>query len=110
MAEVKYSFDAINDLDEIGDYISRTLHSPLAAFNTTNNIRISISLLSEFPFSGAPLSSIVGIDTDIRFLVCGNYLIFYLVEDNVVTIGRILYGKRNYLSILFSNLPKTQKA
>ena len=36
-----------------------------------------------------------------RFLVCENYLIFYHTGKSVVTVDRVLYGRRDYLSVLF---------
>jgi len=90
------------DLEQIGDYIENTLMNPISALNTVNSIQDSIDNLSTFPFLGAQLSSIVDVDTDYRFLVCGKYLAFYRVVGNTVCIDRVLYGKRDYISILFN--------
>jgi plasmid stabilization system protein ParE len=38
---------------------------------------------------------------DYRYLVSGNYLIFYKIEDEYISVNRILYGRRDYLRILF---------
>ena len=35
-----------------------------------------------------------------RYLVVKDYLVFYLVADDTVQIHRILYGRRDYQSIL----------
>jgi plasmid stabilization system protein ParE len=56
--------------------------------------------LADFPVSGPGLSSVLNIETDYRFQVCGN-LIFYRVEKQTVYIVRIMYGKRDYLKLLF---------
>jgi len=53
---------------------------------------------------GAKLSSKIKIPSDYRFLVCGDYLIFYKIEHNFVSIYRILNGRRNYMPILFSEV------
>jgi len=95
------SKEAESDLVQIGDYISEELNSPQAALNTLMGIKTSIDKLEDFPLIGAPLSSIFEIDTDYRFLVCGNYLAFYRTDEIDVYIDRIIYGKRNYISILF---------
>jgi plasmid stabilization system protein ParE len=50
---------------------------------------------------GPSLSSITEVESDYRFLVCGNYLTFYRVKGKDVYIDRILYGRRDYLRILF---------
>ncbi len=47
------------------------------------------------------MSSIARVDTAHRFLVTGNYLCFYRVEGSDVYIDRVIYGKRDYLRVLF---------
>ena len=101
MIKVKYSGAAIRDLDQIGDYIAKKLNNPQAALNTVNGIQDKIDKLTEFPFMGIPLSSIYDTDIDYRFLVCGNYLAFYRSQKKIVFIDRVLYGKRDYIQILF---------
>jgi len=43
----------------------------------------------------------VEIETDYRFLVCGNYLVFYRTEADSVFVDRVIYGRRDYIKILF---------
>ncbi|MCL2820682.1 MAG: type II toxin-antitoxin system RelE/ParE family toxin [Oscillospiraceae bacterium] len=104
MARIDYSPLSLLDLEQIGDYIENELMSPQAAFNTVNKIQDLIDKLSIFPLMGATLKSIVNADIDYRVLVCDNYLAFYHTDEIVVYIDRILYGKRDYLAILFSEL------
>ena len=106
MFNVCYSEAAKRDLEQIGDHIADNLKNPKAARNTVNRIQDAIDRLSEFPLIGASLSSIADVDTDYRFLVCGNYFAFYRPQEKEVLIDRILYGRRDYLTILFGNLPK----
>lgn len=106
MAEIKYSDQSAQDLEQIGDYIAETLKSPIAALNIVNNIQNGVDNLADFPYMGALLSSVTDIDSDYRFLVCGNYLTFYRVVEDCVYIDRVLYGKRDYLSILLDNFPQ----
>ena len=68
---------------------------------TIAKITKKIYRLADFPASGAPLSSIVGFETDYRFLVCENYTAFYRIENQTVYIIRVLYGRRNFMQILF---------
>jgi len=104
VAEVKYSAASISDLEQIGDYIAETLKNPVAALNTVNKICETIDTLNLFPLIGAELSSITEIDTDYRFLISGNYIVFYRIQTDCVNIDRVLYGKRDYISILFGSL------
>lgn len=46
-------------------------------------------------------SSIINMETDHRFLVCGKYTVFYRIEGQTVNIVRVLYGRRNFMRILF---------
>jgi plasmid stabilization system protein ParE len=54
------------------------------------------------------VSSIYETAVGYRFLACGNYLAFYRQQDNDVLIDRILYGRRDYLAILFGDLQRDE--
>ena len=104
MYKLKISPEAKDDLVEIKSYISQDLCNQQAAENLVSKIINKISGLSDHLGIGAPLSSVVDINTDYRFLVCANYLIFYRCEDEIVFVSRILYGRRDYTRILFADL------
>ena len=101
MAEIKFSPEAITDLQQTKAYITEELCNEQAAVGTVAKITKRIRMLASFPESGAPLSSIVDFETDYRFLVCGNYTAFYRIENQTVNIIRVLYGRRNFMQILF---------
>lgn len=109
MYKLKISPEARDDLAEIKNYISQELCNPQVAVNLVSKIMKKIRGLSEHAGIGAPLSSVVDIQTNYRFLVCANYLIFYRYEDEIVFVSRILYGRRNYMRILFGDLPEDQE-
>ena len=89
------------DLLEIRDYIEIELLNKSAAENTIATITKRLRALIDFPMMGASLSSIIDIETDYRFLVCGKYNAFYRLDDETVYIIRILYGRRDFVKILF---------
>ena len=60
-----------------------------------------IRQLADFPEICVPLSSIISLEVPYRFLVCGNYTAFYKIEGDEVHIIRVLYGRRNFMQILF---------
>jgi addiction module RelE/StbE family toxin len=91
----------ITDIEEIRDYIAED--NPQAAMRIVNTIYSSIEKLGTFPEMGAPLSSRINLKTDYRYLICDNYLIFYKIEKETVSVYRVLNGSRDYLSILFKN-------
>ena len=102
--KIYYSPEANRDLDEIWDYIVSELQNPSAAKNTVNRILDAVDQLVDFTEIGAPLSSIAEVESDYRVLVTGSYLTFYRVRGNEVYIDRVLYGRRDYLRILFKGM------
>jgi len=106
MVKLHVSPEAQCDLREIKKYIMVELENPTSTVNTVSKITKAIRRLADFPDSGAPLSSILDVPRDYRFLVCGNYLVFYRHEGIDVYVARILYGRRDYMAILFSDVSK----
>lgn len=103
MNNLHLSEEAQNDLVEIKAYIEEELLNPSAALATVSKITKSLRILQTFAQAGASLSSIADIDSDYRFIVCGNYISFYRVYGNEVYVDRILYGRRDYMRILFGD-------
>ena len=101
MNKVHISFDAKMDIAEIKDYISTELLNPQAADNTVKRIMHEIRILQNYAFTGTSLSAIVDVESNYRYLVAGNYMIFYRVADKDVFVDRVLYGRSNYLYTLF---------
>ena len=101
MTKINFTPDALEDLKEIKAYITEELCNEESAIRTVGNITKRIRRLSDFPESGAPLSSIIDLEVPYRFLVCGNYTAFYKVEANEVRIIRVLNARRNFIQILF---------
>ena len=104
--KIHYSPKSLEDLNEIWDYISNEINSAGAAKNTITGITKTIERLEDFAEIGAPLSGVIKIENGYRFLVSGHYMIFYRTVEKNIYIDRILYGKRDYLSILFGNKEK----
>jgi len=101
MNKLFISPEARKDLEEIKTYICEELENPIAANNVVSRITKSIKNLKDTPGIGRPLTTKVSFETDYRFLVCGNYLAFYRFEDETAYVDRILYGRRDYVRILF---------
>lgn len=101
MAEIRFSPDALDDLKGIKEYIAQELMNEQAASDTVSAIMKRVRQLAEFPESGMLLSSVIGLDVSYRFIVCGNYIAFYRFENGVVYVSRVLYGRRDYMRILF---------
>ena len=104
MHRLHYSTESRNDLVKIKEHISVEFDNPTAAARLVAYITKRIRDLRQFPEMGALLSSIVEINSNYRYLVCKNYLVFYRIDANDIYIIRVLYGSRDYISILFGNL------
>ena len=102
--KIHYSPESRRDLDDIWDYIVSKLQNRSAAERVIDRIIDAVDPLKNFAEMGAPLSSIADIGTDYRFLVSGNYMVFYRVQDSDVYIDRVLYGRSDYMSVLFKDL------
>ena len=101
---IHYSVESRRDLDDIWDYIASELQNRVAAERVVNRILDAVDRLEDFAEMGALLSSVADVSGDYRFLVSGNYMVFYHVNDKDVYIDRVLYGRRNYLRILFRDM------
>jgi toxin ParE1/3/4 len=101
MYELCYSPNAVQDLDEIYDYIRNEVKNPAAAQKVVFNILDTIEKLRDFPKMGSSLESITGMESDYRYLVCDSYIAFYRIDDTNVFIDRILYARRDYIRVFF---------
>lgn len=102
----KYSYrftkQAIHDFEEILDYLYVNLENPIAAKNLQKKIFERIDLLRVFPDSGSSVNNEFLSDKTVRKVVVNNYIIYFKVhhDDEMITIVRIIYGKRNLDEIL----------
>ena len=95
-----YSALAKRDLDETYDYIATELRNPSAASETVNAILDGAESLEGFPLMGAPVEGLPFMADEYRFLSVRNYVIFYRVTESRIFIDRILYKRRDYLTLL----------
>jgi len=92
---------AKDDLKEIKEYISVELSNPISATNVVKRIINSYKALKDIPEIGIPLDRKINVETSFRFIISGNYLVFYKISNDTVEIHRILYKGRNYIRVLF---------
>ena len=97
-----FSKEAANDIDELFQYISVSLFSPIAAKNLMREIDNAISLLKTQPFMCPVCSDEVLKEMNYRRLIVQNYIIIYSVNEKsqAVNILRLFYGKSDYLKYL----------
>lgn len=108
MNKLHLSPEAQEDLSEIKAYIAEDLENPQAALSTVMKITKTIRMLQDHALIGTPLSAVADVNSDYRYLVSGNYMVFYRVAGKDVFIDRVLYGRRDYLRILFADTQEEQ--
>lgn len=100
--QIEVSDAAHEDLRDIHAYIACELCSPEDARNVLRHIMAQIATINEMPerfrpYPREPLSSL-----GVRVMDVGNFCVYYLPKDGVVSIGRILYCRRD-ANAIFTN-------
>jgi addiction module RelE/StbE family toxin len=83
-------------------YIANELLSPQAASHLYNTANEAFKSLSEMPKRNSEINPFAIGLSGIRYIVIENYLAFYTVDDDTMTVRiiRFLYSKRDWLCIL----------
>jgi toxin ParE1/3/4 len=100
MYKIVYLPIAKNDLKDIVSYISNELNSPKAALNLIDALDSSVSKLQEFPLLYREYEPVKPLLEKHRIIPVKNYIVLYVVLDNVVEIRRIIYAKKDYEKLL----------
>ncbi len=103
MNEIRLTPEAEKDLVEIEYYISKKLRNPIAAQRVVSKIIKDLEILESYALAGPSLQVLYGIKTDLRILVCGNYIAAYRVEERLILIARIINARLDYTRILFGD-------
>lgn len=104
--KLRYTPEAISDLQEIKRYIKNTLHNPTAALRISKAILAACSSLKSFPKMGMSIESKAGFETDLRMLTCENWVAAYRIEDEsgMISVARIMDARQDYMRILFGEM------
>ena len=93
--KVKIYPAARQDLSDIVDYLNT--QSQEAALKYYDRLTVS---LREMPERCPRPRDLALAAKGYRYLIVGNYLVFYVVSGDTVQIRRILYGRRDYKLLL----------
>ncbi|MGB4406963.1 MAG: type II toxin-antitoxin system RelE/ParE family toxin [Sphaerochaeta sp.] len=100
MFEVQWSSLAKEDLIYAITYISDVLKAPFTAEKLLVDIEKEAAVLSENPYL-FPLSHDEHIaHRGIRHVMVKNYILFYTVKEDAITIIRMLYARRDWMQLL----------
>ncbi|MDR2903200.1 MAG: type II toxin-antitoxin system RelE/ParE family toxin [Clostridiales bacterium] len=86
---------ANKDLLEIFAYIAFELASPKAADDLIDRIEERVDKLCDFPYSCSLMGDAFLRERGYRKATVKNFNLFYRVEDNMISIERVLYNRRD---------------
>ena len=90
MVEIKWTHNALEDLDDIANYISKD--SPKYAQILVKQIYEMINSLKQFPMFGRKVLEYK--DPNLREIIYKNYRIIYLVKNKYLEIISVIHGSR----------------
>lgn len=104
--KLRYTPEAISDLQAIRRYIKNTLHNPTAALRISKAILAACSSLKSFPKMGMSIENKTGFETDLRMLICESWVAVYRIEDEsgMISVARIMDARQDYMRILFGEM------
>lgn len=93
---------AERDLRDIANYIANELLEPVNARRVINRIAETVLQLELMPFRFGLVEDERLAEQGIRKLHVDSYIVFYVISESeeIVTIVRILYGRRHWNHIL----------
>jgi len=103
MAQIEWAEPALNDLDEIAEYIA--LDKPSAAENLVKEIFKSVKILKQFPESGRCPPELP--ETGCRELIVGPCRVFYRVEKKQVYILYVMRSEKELRKFLLEDRSKS---
>lgn len=96
-----YTPDAVQDIQEIKKYISVTLKNRQSANRIGKILSNGCKQLKEQPQLGMSLEARIGEPSDLRYLICEKWLVFYRIAGDTIQIVRIMDGRTDYVKLLF---------
>lgn len=88
MMKLRINPAVAEDFISIKEYISED--NEAMAAKTIQQIYRQIENLKHFPFTGTELSKRVSFKTDYRYVICGNYVVLYKINQEYVEVYRVL--------------------
>ena len=102
--ELVWSPAAVDDLNAAAEYIETELASPMAAKRLVESVMEKAQLFADVPGAATVLRTIRGTDTGYRYMVSGNWMVFFECSQNRALVVRIPYAKSDYMKKLFGDI------
>ncbi len=90
--KVEITKSALQDMEDIYNYIAEELLAPENAMGQYNRIADAILSLDTFPEKFRLLESEPEKEKEIRRMVVDNYSVFYVIKENRVIVTDVLYS------------------
>jgi toxin ParE1/3/4 len=97
---VYYSAEARRDVHSVFDYIAA--FRPQAAEQFVESIDTAVQRIASLPQSGSRSRSPRLKSLGYRYVVIGEYLLFYRYSKESLVILRLIHGRRHYVPLLLS--------
>ncbi len=97
---IEYSMESKQDLIDIKRYIKYNLQEPNTAQKLITKIKREIDSLKDNPEIYSVIDDDIIKRFKIRKLVVDNYIVFYRINDENIQIVRVMYGRRNWITLL----------
>lgn len=93
---------ARRDMVEVVRYVSRELGNPMAARQLARELIEAGNQILNFPYANSVYVPIRPLKREYRRIRVRNYIMFYWVDEEkkLVTIARVIYGRRDYEQLL----------
>ncbi len=97
---IEYSMESKQDLIDIKRYIKYNLQEPNTAQKLITKIKKEIDSLKDNPEMYSVIDDDIIKRFKIRKLVVDNYIVFYRINNENIQIVRVMYGRRNWITLL----------
>jgi plasmid stabilization system protein ParE len=97
---LRYLPMAKKDMSEIVTYIAEKLEAPKAALKFLDELEEKIQNLRLNPYVHRLYRPSMPIDTEYRLMPVKNYLVFYIVFDDIIEVHRVIYKKRDLVKLI----------
>lgn len=101
--KIVYSPVAVADMDQAWDEIYEASVDFDIADNYIADLRAKLKNVSKCPKTGERLYY-EGIFTGIYYITHKKYSAFYRIRDGRIEVGRVLYNRREYISIVIKSM------
>lgn len=100
MSKVEYSPMALEDLQNIKEYITANWGESVS-IKVLKTIIVDINRLEQFPVSGTNIGKIINVPTEYRYLYIEKNYVFYHLESDKIRVVRVLNERQDYMQLLF---------